>query len=361
MLYFKDINVELINLVIASIILLVVFILLNNNKKEKHYFRDMIDLSGPLISYYNKGKIDNQTLYLTLLDLISKGFYKIERVEDKLVLKWQKGSLFDVDKYELKSTEKILAKYINSILFEYQNATLEQLGELIKSNLNFNNMINKFYDDFKYEIKHSYGYIRKENNYFLAILLTLIYTISVFNISSLSGIFIGGIYTFLVIILGLVLKNFTLSLKGFFNVFLLIYIVLMSITPIFPTFTVNGILPTLAIFNPILFIVIAYILNLRFYTPKQKELMFKIEGMKNFLNDFSNMDKRSVEYINLFNKYYAYAVALDIKLDDMYQGMEYDDNSLNTLTSLELVNGLSNLFYKPTGKSIYDTSFSSKR
>ena len=145
MLYFKDINVELINLVIASIILLVVFILLNNNKKEKHYFRDMIDLSGPLISYYNKGKIDNQTLYLTLLDLISKGFYKIERVEDKLVLKWQKGSLFDVDKYELKSTEKILAKYINSILFEYQNATLEQLGELIKSNLNFNNMINKFY------------------------------------------------------------------------------------------------------------------------------------------------------------------------------------------------------------------------
>ncbi len=80
MLYFKGINVELINLVIASIILLVVFILLNNNKKEKHYFRDMIDLSGPLISYYNKGKIDNQTLYLTLLDLISKGFYKIERV-----------------------------------------------------------------------------------------------------------------------------------------------------------------------------------------------------------------------------------------------------------------------------------------
>ena len=82
MIYVKNIDVDLISLVIASVILLFIFLLLSNRKKDKHYFRDMIDLSSPLISYYNKGKIDDQAIYLTLLDLISQGFYKIERVKE---------------------------------------------------------------------------------------------------------------------------------------------------------------------------------------------------------------------------------------------------------------------------------------
>ena len=346
MIYFKNIDVDLISLVIASVILLFIFLLLSNRKKDKHYFRDMIDLSSPLISYYNKGKIDDQAIYLTLLDLISQGFYKIERVKEQLFLKWQGNNLFDIEPYKLNNNEKILVKYINSILFEYKNVSIEQLGELIKSNLNFHKMINKFYNSIKIEIKHSYGYIRRENNYFIVILLVLIYSIMVFNINSIIGLVLGCLYTVGVIFIGLVLKNFTLSIKGIINILFLIYVIFIVITPFFPTFTINGILTTLAIFNPILFVVVAYIFNLKFYTPKQKELMFKINGIKNFLIEFSNLDKKSVEYINLFNKYYAYAVALDVKLEPVYQDMEFDDNSLNTLSSLDLAMYITNFIYK---------------
>ncbi len=47
------------------------------------------------------------------------------------------------------------------------------------------------------------------------------------------------------------------------------------------------------------------------------------------------MDKKSLEYINLYDKYYAVSVALDVKLENPHTGLEYEDSSLETLNSIE--------------------------
>ena len=93
----------------------------------------------------------------------------------------------------------------------------------------------------------------------------------------------------------------------------------------------------ITIFNPFLFLDVIPVLKIPFYIEKQKEIGKQILGLKNFLEYFSTMNKKSLEYINLFDKYYAVTVALGVKLENPHSELDYDDSSLDTLNSVEFI------------------------
>ncbi len=336
MIYIK--NIHIYNFYLVLIILIIVYLIIKyyNKKNKTFYFRDIPKIPSAVMSYYTKGKIDNRTIWLTILDLISKNFYKIEKKENKYFLKWQKGKLFELDNYDLSDSEKLLIKFINSIIYEKKDISIDILDDYMKTDLNFNKKINRFYSKFRYEIKENYGILRKENYYFLAFLLVLVYTIMIFNVVNITSLIVSMFYSVFVILICLVLKNVNFNIKGIINIVILFFVLLFLLIPILPTFIMNKLL-LFVIFNPLLFINVILILKLNFYTIKQKEICKKIEGLKNFLQYFSNMDKKSLEYINLFDRYYAVSVALDVKLENPYTGLGYEDKSLDTLNSMEFV------------------------
>ena len=334
MIYLKGIQIY--HFYAITVILIIIYLIIKyyNKKNKTFYFREIPKIPSAMISYYAKGKIDNRTVWLTILNLISKNYYKIEKIKDKYFLKWQKGTLFELDNYDLSTSEKTLVKFINSIIYEKKVVSIDTIDDYMKTDLNFDKKINRFYGNLKFEIRESYGFIRKENNYFFAFLLMLIYTILTFNISSISALVLAMVYTTFVILLCSVLKNIQFNKEGLLNVIILIFTLFFLLFFLIPTFIMNKLF-FLVLFNPILFIDVILILNLKFYTKKQKEICKQISGLKNFLEYFSNMDKKSLEYINLFDKYYAVAVALDVKLENPHSGLNYDDSSLDTLSSVE--------------------------
>ena len=223
MIYLKGIQIYHFY-IITFILIIIYFIIKYYNKKNKtFYFRDIPKIPSAVMSYYVNGKIDDRTIWLTILDLISKNYYKIEKIKNKYYLKWQKGKLFEFDDYDLIESEKLLIKFINSIIYEKKDVSIDILDDYMKTDLNFNKKINRFYSRFRYETKDKYGILRKENNYFLAFLLVIIYTIMIFNVVNITSLIATIYYAIFVILICLVLKNINLSIKGLVNIILLLF------------------------------------------------------------------------------------------------------------------------------------------
>lgn len=334
MIYLKGIQIYYFYTIIFILIIIYLIIKHYNKKNKTFYFRDIPKIPSAVMSYYINGKIDDRTIWLTILDLINKNYYKIEKIKNKYYLRWQKNKLFEFDSYDLTESEKLLVKFINFIIYEKKDVSIDVLDDYMKTDLNFNKKINRFYSQFRHEIKENYGILRKENNYFLAFLLVLVYTIIIFNVVNITSLIVSMFYSVFVILICLVLKNINFSIKGIVNIVILFFLLLLLLIPIIPTFIMNKLL-LFVLFNPLLFINVILILKMNFYTTKQKEICKQIDGLKNFLEYFSNIDKKSLEYINLFDRYYAVAVALDVKLENPHNVLDYEDESLDTLNSME--------------------------
>ena len=322
--------------VLSFIFLTIVFYLLYYFRKKQlnknYYYRNIPNnLPAGLINYYYKGKISSKTMWITLLDLIGKRYYSFKKYNNDYILKWEKGNLFDIDKYNLYSFEKTLIKFINSILINRGGQIyLKELEKEFISNFNISNVSEKFYEQFQNEIKKSYGQIYKYSNYVYAFLLSFIYFSIYFIDPSFFNFIIAVFYSIIILGLSLVISNLELNKKGVRGSIIFIYFLLILLIPLLPTFILGDKIFILILCNPLLIINTIVLLKTNFYNKKQKELMKNIIGLKNAIESFTNMKHRDIDYINLYDRYYAVSVALDVKLDYKNIGEEFDDSTLDT-------------------------------
>lgn len=346
MVVIENISFNSIHFVIATIILtILLIILLKKNKSD--YYREIPNLSSAVINYYSKGKITDKVIYLTLLDLIAKGYYRLEK-RDKYYLRWKKDKLLDLTNLNLTNCEKIIVRFINGIMseegvFEMDTKTLR---DLIHTRVNLSNTINSFNDELKDEIQTSYGFIHKEKNYIRAIMISLIYFIFVFNSFDLITIIFGIGYSLLVLVIANGFKNITFDIKGIIGIVTLILALFLICFPIIPTLVVaKSLTLILILFNPVVFLLNVIILSKIIPTPKQTKIINEVNGLKEFLEDFSNLEDREIDYINFFNKYYVVSEALDVKLtDNPYLKNVSNDITFDGLPPLELTEYLFELF-----------------
>ena len=353
MLYFilKDLNS--INFVVANIILITaIFVFIcykrKDNKRIRYWRERPKKLSVALINYYYKGKITKDTIWLTLLDLISKGYYGLEKREDEYYIYWKKEKMLDFDNYDLNSFEKEMSNYINVILIENKNKiiSLKDLKNAMSIDLDLNIFINKFYTLLKEEIKKKYGLIEKNKNYTFSLIISYLYYILVFSPNSIMGYVTGLIYSSIIVLMSMMLKNLKFSFKTLIEVIIIILFLSVIAIPFIPSIikSNNPLLLILSVVNPILIITNALLLKIKFYTKKQKDLMSEVNGLKKFLNDFSLLAEKDLKYVELFKQYYALAVALEVKIEKIIPDkFEYDDNEFDTFNSMDFLDKLSDL------------------
>ena len=152
-----------------------------------------------------------------------------------------------------------------------------------------------------------------------------------------SNIVFSIIFSFFILGISMVIRNLEKTKSGVIGAIFLIYIILIIVIPIASISFIHNLNWNLifTICNPLVLINSVNLMNLNFYNEKQKELSKNIIGLKNFLSDFSKMEERKLQHVNLFDRYYAVSVALGVSFDKVYTEAKFDDESFETLDVIE--------------------------
>lgn len=339
---FFEVNTSIVNnIIIANVyaVLALIAVLVHKKKKKEniYYFRERPKkLSAALINYYYKGNINDNIIWITLLDLIAKRYYKIDKINGEYVITWQKEEILNFDNYDLNEYEKELANYINVVIIDNnkgKSISLIDLKNSISVDLDIKYFVKKFHQLFKEEINKSYGFINKKTKYMIMFILTYIYYIISFGIFNEASYIQGITFSFIIIFISVFIKNIeTKSIKSLILI-IITYIFTTSFMPLLFNLLDNNevlnifikILPLMLVINPILIIINILILKLEIYNKKQQELINEIKGLKKFLEEFSTISEKELGHIVLLEQYYALAVALEVKIENIVPNeLEYN-------------------------------------
>ncbi len=346
-----DIVKLLVSLFSIAVGIIIVVIYLKKEKKIPYFRGYPQNLPMAIIQYYDQGRFNNKTIWLTILDLIQKDFYSLEKIKkNEYKLKWKKEDLFHFEDNDLKKYEQYLIKYINSLIIKNksqdQSILLNKLINEMKSDVQFPERLKKIYNNIQYEIRSGYGELSYFKNYVISFIVLLLYYLIWFPKSNLIVVGVG--YSIIIILIASVLKNLKFNIMGVINIIVLCFVTITLLAFLLPTFLLveNGIWSLLIYFNPLIIIFVILILKIKFYNEKQKEVIRQIKGVKNFIQDFTRLKERPIDYINFVKYYYVLAETLGIKITDQeYIKTEFDDDSLETFNVFDYASTVSDIYF----------------
>ena len=217
-------------------------------------------------------------------NLDKNDFGKYKNYYRDIIKDYSPAILSYIDDYKLNSKDIIstilnlkLKKYIDIkdnkfIIVNNDYSKLENNEQYILNNINKN--INIFiFQNIVLEEAINKGLIESKINKSKIIKNIIIYTI--------------------IIVLSMCLTFYLLSN----NIGLIYFLLLILLTIIFPIYELY-----------IISIILSFIKNRYVRTKKGKEINEKLEGLKNYLKDFSNLDEKDVEEIKLWEDYLIYSV-----------------------------------------------------
>lgn len=150
-------------------------------KKKAHQIK-LEDIEPALALYcYNNGNA-SKLFWVTLLDLIDRGYYKLYDEENISYIKWNKKDILKVDELNLKEFEIKLVTYINTLIYkdnEKNYISLEQLQRLVSSDWSYQSISNSFTVELKKEAIETYGTVDKISIFEEPAILTYIYSMQV--------------------------------------------------------------------------------------------------------------------------------------------------------------------------------------
>ena len=316
--------------IIFVLILYFIYLLIKYSGTEKpeytlQYFRDneYIKYSPIIVGYLNKGKVEEEHFIATVLDFVTKGYIKVDKTDDN------KDYIFTIIK-NIEASEietETLKIFFNENLRKGLQQTLKQFKLIIKNEKivgnygklkrKFNKEIREFFDK-KEDVKK----ITKKTNIKNIIICYVLFIISSFAVAMCEDSFkIQNTMLLLLIstITFLLFLATTSSVKyailGNFS-----WILPIMVTVIF-TQTMLILFFILEVHNiSILFVVLtlmAIIILLDDMLQRKKTNLANtcemIKGLKKYIMDYSNIDEYDIDKVYLWEKYYVYAVALNIK------------------------------------------------
>lgn len=306
---------------------------------DYEYYREIPGkLSPAILMYYYKGNFDTRSVWLTLMDLVRRGYYHIEN-RGELVLVWQKGHPLNLDIYDFQPYEKDVALFINTILFHEGKEGVMALDELKRRmkgcpDDSFQIMSRNFIDHLKDSIRRGYGFVKHKNfgMYLFLLFFDFIYLwfINFFFLDQSPLFFLLTIVStpfvtpwMAQLIAGS--QSTKQTLKLILYVFLFYFFFVSLICILFFEGNMQS-LPGKLLFQFFFnFLFSSWPLLLYtniqcfrqtdcYATDQQRELVQQIEGFRNFLEDFSNVEHKPMEYIRFYNEYYVMALALEVRI-----------------------------------------------
>lgn len=154
----------------------------NLSMKKKSINENLLkDNPVHLLYVYGNNKY-NKLFFLTIINLIKKGYYAFEKKGNTLCIKYLKNDLLKYDEINLLESEKKVISYINSLLYkEDQNnyISIDKLDNVITSDFSFSSILNSYMLSLRNEVKEKYGLIDKYADILPVILLCFFYSLQV--------------------------------------------------------------------------------------------------------------------------------------------------------------------------------------
>lgn len=308
---------------IIYIYILVVFLMnyLLTNKKNNPKEKNKIDISKkePALSLYCYSSNNiNRLFWITLMDLIEKGYYELYKEKDILYIKYMKKCL-NIEK--LRGFEKKVISYINSVIDKENgdnSITANRLSILLTTDWNYTSNLASFGNELKQEVLKEFGIKETFKSFILPILLTYIYALQVFyyidfNFNFSMIIFLSIPFTFLSLLIADNFKNKVPNLTKnkaikFFTLSFILSVIsfyVWQVTSDSDYIMIHLVLGFLTFIYPLLIIVDIDLIKTSNYKYNINE--------KNVINQMVELKKQLFEEDKLTINDYIYSLGLNLK------------------------------------------------
>ena len=315
-------------IIILLLIIYFIYLVIKYSGMEKpeynlQYFRDKEHIKYPIIvvGYLDNKSIKAEHFIATVLDFVCKGFVKVEQSKDKTdyiftIIKGIKATKFEMEALKIFFNSSLLEIGTTQSLNQFKKIIKNEkiFGNWGKIKRHFNSEIREYFDK-KQDVKR----ITRSTNiknillcYFLFLIICYSLIVKFKGFASINSIILSifltttAFYLFIVVIT--IIKS---SLLGGLS---------WSISIIATAFFINTIFFIyfdLALWMVFILVIMAIIILFDDMLQRKKTNIAnayeKIKGLKKYIVDYSNINEYDIYNIYLWDKYYVYAVALDIK------------------------------------------------
>ena len=343
-------SIKQIALGISALIILVGIIIYFKHDKEykvekyKYYREIPYNLEPEILQRIYYGKITKNAFWVTFLNLIKKGVFKVEKTTNEVG----------------KETEKIILEDNNKELKEYQKRVKDQIKDFLPDKKNEIDILKlqakmkranqkkylKFEKELNAEVEGIVGEIKKVPK-----------KIIVFLVISMISLII--LITSLCFITGVAEMCFMIAM--FLGITALVYSIFFAVIPFnigmvvffgihFTAFQSANIAMLLQarigmMYIPyiLLFILIQYVIRIKKSSKEERKIKEQLKGLRRYIKDYSLLSEREeINQIALWEEYFILAIALGLNkkvINDWYEyGQNYMGDS-NLETSLYNIGG----------------------
>ncbi len=216
--------------VICSIIIFLYLILINLineykiavRKKEKH----IVDINNfpQTINIYCCDLLSSTKLFwITLLELIDMKYYSVKELDNDIIIKISRKKRDE----DLLEYQKEVLKYVDKILEDEKEISIEKLEEYTLGDYKFNYIVSLYTTGIRTYIKEHIGSLDRIHNYILPIIISFIYSNQVLyflstEINVVGRILISLPFTYITVVLADLFKNkyHKLNNKKYFILFI---------------------------------------------------------------------------------------------------------------------------------------------
>lgn len=337
-------TVNQIALAISVVILIIGIIIYFKYDKEykvqkyKYYREIPYDLEPEILQRIYYGKNTKNAFWITFLNLIKKGVFKIEKTINEVGKETEK-IILEKDIEDLKSYQGTVKRVIKGFMPIVKTPSIDLLELQAKMKRSRTITYRYFQKELDSEIEGLFGEVTKAPKKVITILgicmaaLIVVITIFSFMTSQESGMGIG-IAMFLgmtAIVYSAFFARLGNSVQGM--LFLLVHCGVFQVANL-AMLNEAGI-GMMYIPYVLLFILIQYVVRVKRVGKEERQIREQIKGLRRYIKDYSLLsEKEEITYIKLWEDYFILAIALGLNnkiINGWYEyGQNFTDSNLHT-------------------------------
>lgn len=308
-------------------------------KVEKYkYYRDIpYNLEPELLQKIYYGKNTKNAFWITFLNLIKKGVFRIEKTTNQ-VGKETQNIIYVKEGENLKKYQEIARNEIKRLMGTKKDS-IDILKLEAKMKKSTSGWYRKFVDALDSEYEGLFGEVKKAPTKIIGILVVcMVALIGIIVIMSLITVPESGIAMVIAMFLGITALIYS-TVFATAGAHLPTFIFLLCHCSVFQAANIAMLVQTKLGFMYIpyilLFILIQYVTRVKKRSKEERQIREQIKGLRRYLKDYSLLSqKEEVAEIALWEDYFILAIALDLNkkvIDDWYKyGENYTDSNLET-------------------------------
>lgn len=312
-------------IVLGSVIFSLLLIIYTYYKYDKEkvarieYFRDIPDNLEPAIlgNIYN-GKSNGRHFWATFFDLVRKKVYKIEKVtrennKEEYIVKYIEKNKDIVLKYFEEETVECINKCIDGkdqIEFTSLNKKVRARMQTTKSFIDWESDVKKQKENIIEKPKEASKGIKWLTGINVVITIGILIIFALFSSQPEMIMFVVMFYGITTLAYTLFIRSFERNTHFVELLFFAVHFVGFQFALYAIAYNINA--PYMYLAYLIAFFGFNYALKAMKHSDKEIDITCKLKGLKRYITDFSRLNEKDIEYINLWEQYLVMAIMFGV-------------------------------------------------